>query len=50
MTTLQLVLTIEEANLILRALSELPYREVHELMANVRAQAERQTHGGDAGS
>lgn len=43
MTTIHLVLTVEETNLILRALGELPYREVREIVANVLAQAERQT-------
>lgn len=39
---LQLLLSIEEVNLILLVLAERPYREVHELMANLRAQSERQ--------
>lgn len=45
MKTITLVLTIEETNVVLRALGELPYRDVHEVVANVRAQAERQAYG-----
>ena len=39
---LQLLLSGEELNVILTALAERPYREVHELIANLRAQTERQ--------
>lgn len=48
MKPIRLVLTVEETNLILRALGELPYREVRDVVANVLAQAERQA-AGDAG-
>ena len=51
MTALSFVLSVEEANLVLRALGELPYRDVQALIANFRAQAERQladqVNGGD---
>lgn len=46
MPALSLVLSVEEANLILEALGRMPYRDVHELIANLRAQAERQLADG----
>lgn len=37
-----LVLTLADVNAVLTALGEQPYRQVHQLVANIRAQAERQ--------
>jgi len=48
-TTIELKLTIEETKLVLRALGELPCRDVPALVANVRAQDERQAFGGGGG-
>jgi hypothetical protein len=45
MQTLQFTLTIDETNLILRALGNLPYMEVHQLIQKIHAQATEQMNG-----
>ena len=45
MNKINLELTIEEANLILKALGDLPYIQVHELIHNIKRQAALQLEG-----
>jgi len=40
-----LKLTLEETNLILKALGERPFKEVYELIGQINAQAVKQTQG-----
>ena len=48
MKDLKLTLTITEANLILKALGELPFRQVNDLVTKIHAQAQQQLGGMDA--
>ncbi len=50
MDALQLTLTVDDVNLILKALGRLPFDEVSELIANLRAQAEREIHQTEPGA
>lgn len=45
MKELKLELSIAEVNSIIKALSNLPYNQVHELIAKIHAQASTQLHG-----
>jgi hypothetical protein len=42
MQTLQITLTLEEVNLILEALGELPFRRVHLVVSSIQQQATAQ--------
>ena len=48
MTDITLKVTIDEANLILEALGQLPFAKVYTLVANLQDQAARQLNGQDA--
>ncbi|MEM7655894.1 MAG: hypothetical protein AAF399_07185 [Bacteroidota bacterium] len=42
METIELTLTLEEANLILEALGDMPFKEVFELIGKIQQQASEQ--------
>jgi hypothetical protein len=44
-TTLQLQLNTDQVNVILRALADLPFKEVYELIGEIHAQAQQQLAG-----
>ncbi|NKC14069.1 MAG: hypothetical protein GKR94_18350 [Gammaproteobacteria bacterium] len=47
MNEITLKLTIEEVNLILNALGEQPFAQVHQLVAKVQTQGSNQLQGGE---
>lgn len=46
MNKLQIDLTVEEANLVLEALGDLPYKRVANLIASIQEQAQQQLQSG----
>ncbi len=48
MKTINLNLTIEEANLVLEALGNLPFTRVYALIGKIQEQASQQVNSGDA--
>lgn len=50
MKDLQLMLTVNEANTLLRALGALPYSQVHGLIEKIQAQAREQLNEGNGAS
>ncbi len=50
MNPIQLSLTLDEVNLVLEALGELPYARVHGLIAGIHTQATSQLRGGAGGA
>ena len=47
MKELKLTVTIEEANVIMEALGQMPFAKVYALVAKLQEQAARQLNGGD---
>lgn len=47
MKEFKLTLTVNETNLILKALSELPYKQVSDLVTKIHTQAQQQLMGTD---
>lgn len=47
MNKLQIDLTVEEANLVLEALGQLPYQRVAALIASIQQQAQQQLQSGN---